>query len=97
MTTKLSGIEQIAAERQRQINELGFAPEKDMAYRKGELLDAALAYAEAAASLSDRCPSVWPWRENTWKPKNPLENLVRAGALIAAEIDRLQNETEHSG
>lgn len=97
MTTKLSGAEQIAIERRRQTEGLGFTPEKDMAYRSGELIDAALAYAEAAASLSDRCPSVWPWSENTWKPKSPLENLVRAGALIAAEIDRLQNETERGG
>ncbi len=32
----------------------------------------------------------WPWPE-PWAPSNdPIRNLVQAGALIAAEIDRLQ-------
>lgn len=33
----------------------------------------------------------WPWEEEWWKPKSPLHDLVYAGALIAAEIDRLLN------
>jgi hypothetical protein len=32
----------------------------------------------------------WPWSFEWWKPKDRIRNLVRAGALIAAEIDRLQ-------
>lgn len=32
----------------------------------------------------------WPWAPEWFKPKTPVENLERAGALIAAEIDRLQ-------
>lgn len=35
-------------------------------------------------------PNSWPWEEQWWKPKDPLRDLIRAGALIAAEIDRLQ-------
>lgn len=32
----------------------------------------------------------WPWEANSLKPsRDPVENLVKAGALIAAEIDRL--------
>lgn len=32
----------------------------------------------------------WPWDENEYKPSDdPIRNLERAGALIAAEIDRL--------
>lgn len=32
----------------------------------------------------------WPWAREDWKPdENPIRNLVKAGALIAAEIDRL--------
>lgn len=97
MSMNLSGVEQIAEERRHQINDLGFTTQKDMAYRNGELVDAALAYAKAASTQSDECPRGWPWSENTWKPQSPIENLVRAGALIAAEIDRLQNEMENSG
>jgi hypothetical protein len=34
---------------------------------------------------------VWPWEQpDWWKPSdNPIRNLEKAGALIAAEIDRL--------
>ena len=35
-------------------------------------------------------PKTWPWAAKWWKPKDPVRDLVRAGALIAAEIDRLQ-------
>lgn len=36
-------------------------------------------------------PDWWPWDVSWWKPSDdPVENLVKAGALIAAEIDRLQ-------
>jgi hypothetical protein len=31
----------------------------------------------------------WPWSSEWWKPRTPRENLVRAGALILAEIERL--------
>ena len=36
-------------------------------------------------------PNLWPWESHWWKPSNsPIRNLEKAGALIAAEIDRLQ-------
>lgn len=34
----------------------------------------------------------WPWEEESFKPTTPLEDLIKAGALIAAAIDRLQKE-----
>ncbi len=39
----------------------------------------------------------WPedWEAEAWKPSaDPVRNLVKAGALIAAEIDRLQRASE---
>lgn len=37
--------------------------------------------------------SDWPWHSSWWKPSDdPIRNLVKAGALIAAEIDRLQRQ-----
>lgn len=35
----------------------------------------------------------WPWDRKWWKPSqdDQVKNLIKAGALIAAEIDRLQN------
>lgn len=36
---------------------------------------------------------VWPWEDKDWHPsEDPIRNLVKAGALIAAEIDRLQRK-----
>jgi hypothetical protein len=32
---------------------------------------------------------LWPWQMKWWKPKDPRRDLVRAGALILAEIERL--------
>lgn len=38
-------------------------------------------------------PRGWPWSQHWWKPStDPVRNLVKAGALIAAEIDRLTRE-----
>jgi hypothetical protein len=36
-------------------------------------------------------PGWWPWAERFWKPTpdDRVRELVKAGALIAAEIDRL--------
>lgn len=44
------------------------------------------------AYQSEPTPDTWPddWAETWWKPKGKIEDLKRAGALIAAEIDRLQ-------
>lgn len=32
----------------------------------------------------------WPWEEESFKPTYDIRDLVKAGALIAATIDRLQ-------
>ena len=41
----------------------------------------------------------WPssWNTSWWKPSaDPIRNLVKAGALIAAEIDRLQRQSQQT-
>lgn len=85
----------VMTERQRQISAEGRPPENDDAYTSGELSAAAAAYAIDAcgnvlghASLP-RPPSVWPWDASWWKPAGTRRNLVKAGALILAEIERL--------
>lgn len=40
------------------------------------------------APVTDLYP-LWPWSSAWYKPKDRLRDLIRAGALIAAEIDRL--------
>ena len=99
-------IELIAAERQRQMEREGWTPEHDdVEHQSGELAAAACAYALAPGSRQrmepngdPRIPDVWPWEPEWWKPKwtprtgreGRIRELVIAGALLAAEIDRLQ-------
>lgn len=97
-----TGIELIAEERTRQIEKEGWTPDHDSEHRNGELALAAVGYALPDAddgegstrygSFSDGMPRFWPWNKQWWKPSpaNRVRELVKAGALIAAEIDRLQ-------
>lgn len=39
-------------------------------------------------------PDDWPWEDKDWKPTTPLSDLIKAGALIAAEIERVQRRAE---
>lgn len=83
------GAEMIAAERERQKRVEGWTAKHDDAHKVGELLHAALCY--AASFEEDRDlppPDGWPWSPEWWKPRGHVRNLVKAGALIAAEIDR---------
>ena len=43
-------------------------------------------------------PELWPFDNEYWKPTpdNRIKELVKAGALIAAEIDRLQAQSSNS-
>lgn len=90
------GTDLIAAERRRQVEQEGWTPEHDAFHTYGELATAGCCYIMAAEKLrtGDESPSkpfLWPWAESWWKPgEDPVRCLVKAGALIAAEIDRLQ-------
>lgn len=92
----MSGAELIAAERQRQIESEHWTPDHDDAHDLGEMTIAAWCYAEHAVNqtrghMNRPRQSWWPWSARWWKPSgDPIRNLVKAGALIAAEIDRLQ-------
>lgn len=77
------GASLVAAERRRQIEAEGWSPDHDDQWDRGEMAYAAAKYAAPMAPID------WPWDEQWWKPKDRLSNLVRAGALIAAEIDRM--------
>ena len=97
----LSGVELIAAERKRQIRVEGWTLEHDDKHHSGELADAAACYAAGChvfiythdgESQGMGYDAVWPWGMNWWKPSpnDRIRELTKAGALIAAEIDRLQ-------
>lgn len=40
---------------------------------------------------------LWPWDRSWWKPKDCRRDLVRAGALIVAEIERLDRLSARKG
>jgi hypothetical protein len=43
----------------------------------------------------DDMPNPWPWHPRSWKPTDdPIRDLTKAGALIAAAIDSLLTERE---
>jgi|ERR1039458_1946727 hypothetical protein len=97
----MTGAELIAAERERQVYGEGYTAEHDAAAGDHVLTRAAecyLCWADAlTADDADTIPrdevaaGIWPWGMSDWKPSDdPIRNLVKAGALIAAEIDRLQ-------
>lgn len=95
--TNPTGAELIAAERVRQINEEDWtADHDDQEHQFGELARAAASYALQhlqGAQVKTIVEEVWPWQKEWWKPcEDPVRNLVKAGALIAAEIDRLNRE-----
>lgn len=90
------GADRILAERLRQMDVEGWTPEHDdVEHKNGELALAAWSYlTECAAFGGDPCgdepPDGWPWDASWWKPSpDAVRNLEKAGALIAAEIDRL--------
>ncbi len=39
-------------------------------------------------------PGGWPFADTFWKPKSPRQDLVRAAALLIAEIERLDREVK---
>jgi hypothetical protein len=75
----------VVAERRRQIEVEGFDLLHDQQYVRGELLDAAACF----MSYFDQAPALWPFKPSMWKPKDRRFNLVRAAALMLAEIERL--------
>ncbi|WP_434132178.1 hypothetical protein KIAC18_003965 [Sporomusa sphaeroides] len=87
------GVELIAVERLRQTTEEEWTAEHDRQHTGEDLAMAAACYAmpEALRSACDFIHRFWPWEMRWWKPKpdSRVRELVKAGALIAAEIDRL--------
>lgn len=100
----MNGAELITADRQRQIDVEQWTPEHDDKHVAGEMSAASSAYTLMACeqiypeqyrtfeeqSIYHR-DSSWPWDKKWWKPSpDQIRNLVKAGALLCAEIDRLQ-------
>jgi len=105
---KIEGIELFSLELER-VRAKGRTVAHDRQYVLGELAFAGASYAQVegaqakVVTQSGKEPNVeimgplkiWPWAQQHWKPSNSrLRNIVRAGALLAAEADRLIAEGE---
>lgn len=91
-SSQSAGSQLIRAERLRQISEEGYTKDRDSRYIHNELIDAAIAYCIVSKRPEDEQEIMvnwWPWDKEHFKPsKNKTTNIKKAGALLAAEIDR---------
>ena len=96
----MSVIDEIAAERDRQITKEGWSFDHDDEHVDGSLAAAASTYAwfgsfgdaeRDATNKNVAVASLWPasWSRRWFKPKSQRRDLIRAAALIIAEIERL--------
>ena len=97
----------VLAERQRQVCAEGWTAEHDDEHNEGELAAAGACYAISASDtlnphsqgdgeFQNNPPPWWPmgWDTSWWKPSTPRRNLVKAAALLLAEIERLDRATD---
>ena len=95
----------VLAERRRQIEREGWdASHDDSNGARGELPAAAACYAMNAAAINGTPPprlstmtDLWPWHPSWFKCTTPRRDLVKAGALILAELERLDRRAALSG
>ncbi|WP_369050727.1 hypothetical protein [Burkholderia gladioli] len=95
----------VLTERCRQRTEKGWTAESDDRLTSGQLSAAASAYAAFAsdeidpaslgsAGFTARPPKPWPWERKWWKPSTVRHSLVKAAALILAEIERIDRAVQ---
>ena len=99
-----TGVDLIAQERNRQIEEEKWDSDHDDSHTSMCLTTASASYALDVAArhgkvheswsktFKDCSDKIWPFDDEWFKPTpdDPVRQLVKAGALIAAEIHRLQ-------
>lgn len=82
----------VIRERIEQMEKHGHDPEHDAGHDQGELAQAAVCYAlppELLRWFEGNDVYLWPFERAAWKPTTRRRDLVKAAALILAEIERL--------
>lgn len=90
-----TGTELIQEERNKQIAKYGYTPGHDAGYKNKELLMGALSYLKRAIGdencmIATTSTEDWPFDMKNFNDEGYVESLKKAGAFIAAELDRLQ-------
>jgi hypothetical protein len=86
----------VLAERRRQVDVEGWAPEHDDKYRHCELARAAASYAVCSHpdQLSLAGARLWPFHIEWFKRTTYRRDLIKAGALLLAEIERVDRTAQ---
>lgn len=85
----------VQTERARQVASEGWTPEHDDEHSAGQMARAAACYALAGSCApNDETAALlvslaWPWAPEWWKPTTSRRDLMKAAALILAEMERL--------
>ena len=97
-----SAANDVLAERERQQSAEGWTADHDAGeHQDGDLARAAACYAVSATCADENqlvfgghpvISRLWPWDFSWWKRSTPRRDLVKAGALILAEIERMDRE-----
>lgn len=88
-------IEAIVSERTRQKTEEGHWPNGDNNYRQEELARAAAVYANPEIwNVFGASRVGWPWRADSYKPTTRRRDLIKAAALIVAQLERDHRASE---
>ena len=83
-------VRDVLVERRRQVEKEGWSPEHDDRHNECQLAAAASCYALGTTDIHCKGARVWPWSPGWWKPEGGYRRmLVKAGALIIAEIERM--------
>ena len=86
-------ITDVLAERRRQIEAEGWTTAHDDEHVNGELAQAAGCYAIFGQTYEPEIPpQYWPFGWVWWKPSDHRSNLIKAAALLLAEIERLDRK-----
>ena len=90
----MNGVELIAVERKRQIEVEGWDAANDDEHGAMVMALAGAVYVLNLTNVPH--DGLWPFDYEYWKPTpdDPIRQLVKAGALIAAEIDKMQRQNE---
>lgn len=80
----------VLTERERQKTIENYTPEHDDQHSGNALVAAAICYAQDSRQWFPGSWDIrWPWDVEHWKPTTKRRNLVKAGALLLAEIERI--------